>query len=126
MDSSFIEILTGIDGSHRETKLHINWRGMTEDQIRTLAQRAVIAAVQQDYKANGSAPSKDVVEASWFLDRSTPSPIRKIKKIADLPEHLIGAADKEEKSVSVTNPDAILARLTDAEKADLIKQLSGG
>lgn len=124
MDKSFIEILTPINGSHQATKLHINWGGMTQDQLMTLAQRAILASVQQDYKSNGSAPAKDVVEAHWFLDRSTPSPIRKAKRIADLPEHLIGAPDKEELSINITDPDTILDRLTGDEKAALIQLLA--
>lgn len=123
MDKSFIEILTPVHGSHQSTKLHINWGGMTQEQLMTLAQRAVIASVQQDYKANGSAPAKDVVEAHWFLDRSSPSPIRKLGRIKDLPEHLKGAPDKEEQPTKITDPTAILDRLTAGEKADLIKML---
>lgn len=123
MEKSFIEILTPVNGSHQGTKLHINWRGMTTEQLMVLAQRAVIASVQQDYKANGSAPAKDVVEAHWFLDRSGPSPIRKMGRIKDLPEHLKGAPDKEEQPVKVTEPTAILGRLTAEEKLALIKML---
>lgn len=126
MDKSFIEILTPVNGSHQGTKLHINWRGMTTEQLMTLAQRAVIASVQQDYKANGSAPAKDVVEAHWFLDRSSPSPIRKMGRIADLPKHLQGAPDKEEKPTKITEPTAILGRLTADEKAALIQMLREG
>ena len=96
---------------------------MTTEQLMTLAQRAVIASVQQDYKANGSAPAKDVVEAHWFLDRSSPSPIRKMGRITDLPKHLQGAPDKEEKPIKITEPTAILGRLTAEEKAALIKML---
>lgn len=124
MDKSFIEILTPVNGSHQCTKLHINWSGMTTEQLMTLAQRAVIASVQQDYKSNGSAPAKDVVEAHWFLDRSGPSPIRKLGRIKDLPEHLQGVPDKEEESVKVTDAKGIFGRLTVGEKADLIKMLS--
>lgn len=120
---TFIEILTEIKGSHRATKLHINWRGMTEEQIQTLAQRAVIAAVQQDYKAIGKADEKDVVEAAWFLDRTTPSPIRAMPKIADLPDHLQGKRDKEEKSVKVLSAEGMIGNLTPQQKADLIELL---
>lgn len=126
MQTSSTTILTLIDGSNRETEVAINWRGLTQEQWATLAQRAVIAALQQDFKANKSAPSKIVVEAAWFVDRSTPSPVIKPKRLADLPEHLLGAPDKEEKPVKITDPDAILARLTDDEKAVLLRQLMGG
>lgn len=126
MDKSFIEILTPVNGSHQATKLHINWRGMTTAQLMTLAQRAVIASVQQDYKANGSAPEKSVVEASWFLDRSTPSPVRKMKRISELPEHLQGAADKEERSKVIPTHEDIAANLTADQKAALIKLLIEG
>lgn len=118
-------ILTPINGGHQETELRINWRGVTEEQLRTLAQRAVVAAIQQDYKSNGSCPAKDVVEAGWFVDRSSPSPIRKMKRIADLPKYLQGKPDQEGKPQKVNDVNTIFAGLTDEDKAAIIQLLGG-
>lgn len=123
MDSTRVTILTPIGGSHRETEVFINWRGLSHDQWLALAQRAVIAAVQQDMKSNNSAPDKLVVEASWFVDRTGPSSIRKLGRIKDLPEHLQGKRDKEEPAEKMDAGD-IVSGLSAEEKAALIALLS--
>lgn len=127
MKTTSTTILTAVGAGHRETELYINWNGLTQDQLQTLAQRAVVAAIQQDYKANDSAPDKDVVEAAWFVDRSFPSPIR-VKKPSELPKHLQGKADvlevtKVDKAPTVSD---LASRLTPEEKAAIINLLKGG
>lgn len=119
MDVTSTTILTAIGGSHQKTEIKINWRGITESQLIALAQRAVISAIQQDYKSNGSCPEKDTVEAEWFVDRSIPSPIRKQKKISELPEYLRGKPDKEERSQKVAIDSAITG-LTKEEREAII------
>ena len=119
-----VTILTAVGAGHRSTELSINWNGITQQQLLTLAQRAVVAAVQQDYKGLNSAPDKDVVEASWFVDRSFPSPI-KMRKPSELSKELQGKAEtlevtKVQKAPTVSE---LASRLTDEEKLAIIALL---
>lgn len=81
------------------TNLTINWEGMTEDDMRALAQQALIVKIQAGWRKNG-IPSGDVEVNAADYKPGTRQP----RKPADL-KALLAAMSPEERA-------ALLAQFT--------------
>lgn len=86
------------DADAIETKLSINWDGMTDDDVQALAQQALIVKLQSNWRKNGIPAGDAEVNAVDFKVG-----VRAPRKPADLAT-MIAALSPEEKA-------ALLAKL---------------
>jgi hypothetical protein len=57
------------DGEVFTTDATFNWDGVTEEQVRKLAERSVIIATQSLYRAAGRVPATDTIQVAKMLAR---------------------------------------------------------
>ena len=81
------------------TNLTINWEGMTEDDVRALAQQALVVKIQGGWRKNGIPAGDHEVNAADFR-----AGVRAPRSAPDIAA-LIGKLSPEEKA-------ALLAKLT--------------
>ncbi len=81
------------------THVYFDFEGVTEDELKELAVRALVINTQATYRAAGKIPAEDTVAVAEVIHakRGTSSPLTKVEKLA--------------------------AKLTDADRAALLESL---
>lgn len=103
MNTTNIEVSTKADKASAAvtTQLVINWEGMTESEVRELAQQALIVKLQSGWRKNGIPEGECKVNAV---------------------DHKVGTRAPR----GPVTAAQLLAKLSPEEKAKLLAQLTGG
>ncbi len=71
------------DSEPVETKLHINFDGVTEEQLHELAARSIIIATQAIYRTAGNVPATDAVDVMELLKRERKGAVATPENVAN-------------------------------------------